>query len=301
MQNFRSSGKLLLSGEYTVLRGAKAIATPTLLGQSLSFQPFPERRGLDWQALDHQGQVWLRLKLDQNLAVLSEEGPTDLVKRLLRFCFRDTLPQKVSGAVTTQLEFPGNWGLGSSSSLTHLIAQWTNTDLFPLYRSAFQGSGYDIFCAEAQAPIAYELKQEKPTIQKIRLPACLDQTYLVYLGQKMDSQFAVRDFQSKAIETQALAKISSLSEKLLMINDRLALKEWMLAHEQLTGRLLNQPPIGQRLFPTFKGCVKSLGAWGGDFVWVLPDHPDDMAYFEERGYHPILNFTELIDATYLQS
>ncbi len=38
MTTFRSNGKLLLTAEYLVLDGARAIALPTKLGQSLTVE-----------------------------------------------------------------------------------------------------------------------------------------------------------------------------------------------------------------------------------------------------------------------
>ncbi|MEQ3661167.1 MAG: GHMP kinase, partial [Flavobacterium sp.] len=37
-QTYYSNGKLLLTGEYVVLDGAKALAVPTKFGQSLSIE-----------------------------------------------------------------------------------------------------------------------------------------------------------------------------------------------------------------------------------------------------------------------
>lgn len=301
MQTFRSSGKLLLSGEYTVLQGAQAVAVPTMLGQSLRFQARPAQAELHWQAKDHRGGVWLEARFDAALNLLEKKGPVDLLQKLLNHCFENGLPKAFYGQVLTQLEFPQAWGLGSSSSFTHLIAQWTGKPLMPLYRSAFQGSAYDVFCAEAQAPILYRLQEEHAHFHPVNLPACFAETYLVYLGQKKDSQHAVLDFQNKAIRAAALQEIDRLSGALLQLKSPSALQEWMQTHEKLTGSLLQQAPIGESRFRDFAGTVKSLGAWGGDFIWVLPDEPDGMRYFEERAYEPIKAFTALIDSAYLKA
>ena len=37
-------------------------------------------------------------------------------------------------------------------------------------------------------------------------------------------------------------------------------------HEETIGYLLDRDPIKKRQFQSFDGAVKSLGAWGGDFV-----------------------------------
>ena len=57
MESFYSRGKLLLSGEYLVLKGARALALPTKLGQTLSFEK-KQSSQLIWKSLDKNGLSW---------------------------------------------------------------------------------------------------------------------------------------------------------------------------------------------------------------------------------------------------
>src|SRR5690554_5101728 len=56
-KRFYSNGKLLLTGEYVVLDGAKALAIPTKYGQSLEIGP-SEKEGIHWKSFDHLGKIW---------------------------------------------------------------------------------------------------------------------------------------------------------------------------------------------------------------------------------------------------
>ena len=64
-------------------------------------------------------------------------------------------------------------------------------------------------------------------------------------------------------------------------------------HERVMSKILELPTVKESLFPDFEGSVKSLGAWGGDFVMVLskenPTH-----YFHSKGYETILTYDEMI-------
>ena len=62
-----------------------------------------------------------------------------------------------SFSITTQLSFPRNWGLGSSSTLINNIAQWFQIDAFELLHQSFGGSVYDIACAQNNNPITYRI------------------------------------------------------------------------------------------------------------------------------------------------
>ena len=57
--------------------------------------------------------------------------------------------------VKTNLTFPRDWGLGTSSTLINNIAQWAKVDAFQLLWNSFSGSGYDIANAQYNTPILY--------------------------------------------------------------------------------------------------------------------------------------------------
>ena len=67
----------------------------------------------------------------------------------------------------------------------------------------------------------------------------------------------------------------------------------METHQVILSNLLETETVKEMLFPDFKGIVKSLGAWGGDFVMVIAEkNPVD--YFESLGYNTILTYQEMI-------
>ena len=64
-------------------------------------------------------------------------------------------------------------------------------------------------------------------------------------------------------------------------------------HETQMSQILELPQVHQELFPDFKGTIKSLGAWGGDFILVLSkDNPT--SYFSSKGYKTILSYADMI-------
>ena len=54
--------------------------------------------------------------------------------------------------VETQLEFPREWGLGSSSTLISNLGLWAETDPYDLLSATLGGSGYDIAAARSESP-----------------------------------------------------------------------------------------------------------------------------------------------------
>lgn len=60
VENFRSNGKLLLTGEYLVLDGAIALAVPTRFGQKMAVTTSMNTdtvSRLEWESYDEKGNL----------------------------------------------------------------------------------------------------------------------------------------------------------------------------------------------------------------------------------------------------
>lgn len=66
--------------------------------------------------------------------------------------------------------------------------------------------------------------------------------------------------------------------------------------EQLIGEALNLPQVKTQLFSDFPGAVKSLGAWGGDFIMALASDSnfDTRGYFHENGYTTVYEAKDIL-------
>jgi mevalonate kinase len=296
VKTFRANGKLLLTAEYSVLRGALALALPTTFGQTLEVAQ-SRSPGLVWRSLDLKGKPWFTGTFSQALEIT---GSSDVqTARTLQQILRTTrlLNPNFEHSQTiaqTKLEFNREWGLGSSSTLIALIAQWARVDALELFFKTLSGSGYDVACALAGRPILYQKVGQHGTYKVTSFaPAFRDHIHFVYLGKKQKSDREVVRFRSRDVSTAALRKISALTAQLAASASLSEFEQLLEQHEELTGAMIGLQPVQQRLFPDYPGCVKSLGAWGGDFVLVtrLTDSPK---YFANRGYSTTLSWQEMI-------
>ncbi len=57
--------------------------------------------------------------------------------------------------------------------------------------------------------------------------------------------------------------------------------------------ILEMQTVKESLFHDFDGVIKSLGAWGGDFVLVISKQ-DPTDYFKERGYSIVVPYETMI-------
>lgn len=302
---YRAHGKLLLSGEYVVLDGSLALALPSRFGQTLNLGPGGDGT-LQWEALDPQGHPWLRAELDLPGLHLQEERPAaaaQQLRELLREAGRlqpEWKQQLDNRRVVTRLEFPRHWGLGSSSTLVSLVAQWSGADPFDLQEAVWPGgSGYDLACAQAPGPIFYRRSGDLPTWEPIHfhLPFT-DRLFFIHQGAKQDTRRAIASYrQRREEERRRIAdEISAISEALRRSQSLSTFEQLLQEHERLISHLLKQPPLQAELFSDYKGVVKSLGAWGGDFMLVTGEASYVNEYFRQRGFTEIIAYPDMVRA-----
>jgi len=300
LQKFYANGKLLLTGEYLVLDGALAIALPTKLGQSLTVEPNNKQKLL-WESQNSKSYPWFQHSYTQ-LHQKINDNPIAERLRVILLQAQQQNPKfinKLVDKVTTKLTFPRNWGLGTSSTLIHLIAQWAKCDPFELLFEAFGGSGYDIACAGADGPISYQLhKNLKPIFEPINFnPSFKDQLYFVYLDKKQDSKKGIARYREKGkVSDTKIQKISTLSTELINIRGLKDFEKLIVEHENIISELIGFEKVKTIYFSDYWGTVKSLGAWGGDFVLVTSDksEKETKKYFNEKGFNVFLKYKELI-------
>jgi mevalonate kinase len=299
-KEFYSNGKLLLSGEYAILDGALGLAIPTSYGQSLEVTPTSSGL-LVWTSLDEDGNSWFTATFDlSNLKILStsdEAMSKTLANLLLEANAQNPLLLTDSDGfeITTQLTFPRSWGLGTSSTLINNLSQWGRVDAYQLLWNAFGGSGYDIACAQHNSPITYQLVEGKPKVETIAFdPIFKDSLYFVHLNQKQSSKEAIANYKNRQFDRPQLIKeISSITNRMMESSTLAGFESLMAEHENLLGEVLQQQPVKQRLFPDYFGMIKSLGAWGGDFVLATGDEKT-ISYFKDKGYPTIIPYSRMI-------
>ena len=292
---FYSHGKILLSGEYTVLHGAWAMALPTQRGQSLTVHD-SNHNTLEWISRNADGQTWFEGEFDLDTLNVRSANNRMVGQRLEHILqnVRQSNPDFCRQGTTaiTELEFDRLWGLGSSSTLLSNLALWAQVDPYHLLNTTLGGSGYDIACAQAEGPLFYRKTLTGPEVQALTFdPPFKKDLYFIYLNQKQDSQKEVTQYQKKTIDISLLEEISRISQSLASCKTLETFQALLETHEQLMATHLNRPRIQEVLFSDYTGFVKSLGAWGGDFVLAFGG---DNHYFKEKGYRVVEPYTRFI-------
>lgn len=300
MSIYRANGKLLLTGEYVVLDGAPALALPARLGQTLETSMEPGEYTLQWHSWDADGSGWLELEINPDTwEVLhsTDEAAAARLVQVLRTAAHWNPAFRPVGQVHTRLEFLRHWGLGSSSTLMANVAAWAGVDAFDLLAATWGGSGYDVACAQAGRPIVYQRLHGRSQWVEIPFrPAFAEQLWFVYLGQKQDSREGIRRYRERSgqIHPGLLDEIGALTLAATSATQLTDFEKTMTEHERIIGSLLGLEPVQQSLFSDYPGVVKSLGAWGGDFILATGAADTTKAYFTQKGLETILGYDELI-------
>ena len=327
MSLYQAHGKFLLTSEYLVLKGALALALPLKLGQTLSVET---RHGtsLQWDAYKPDGP-WFSVTLNpKNLEIIdSDDQPKAEKLRQILQAVKQLNPKAFEGnnlKFTTCLDFDPNWGLGSSSTLIANLARWADVNPYELLKLTFGGSGYDIACATAVQPIYYQLSMSKSAFRQAQRPTLdlpakvpepvegptplvepidfnppfANHLFFIYQGQKQSSSKEIKAFLAKANpvdlqkDIEAVSKISRAVPKCETLDEFAML---MQCHERIISRCIGQEPV-QKRFPDFEGVLKSLGAWGGDFILAATEWTENQVreYFKGKGLEVVFGYKEIV-------
>ena len=306
MKQFYSNGKLLLTAEYLVLDGAKALALPTKFGQDLVVEEINTPK-LIWKSFDENNNTWFEAEFDLDGFEIIKPGKDIQTTKTLQKILKEAkklipldlgtgfLKNSNGFQITTKLSFPINWGLGTSSTLINNIAKWFKINSFELLKNSFGGSGYDIACAENNTPILFQLNIEKPIIESVDFnPPFKEQLYFVHLNKKQNSREGIKKYQNFSGSMLHIAdEISILTEMFLKAKDLKTFESAMLQHEGIISNVIKEKPIQKALFSDYFGQTKSLGAWGGDFI-LATGNKKTPAYFKNKGFQTVVSYQDMI-------
>jgi mevalonate kinase len=283
------------------MHGALALAIPLRFGQSLEVST--GKQGLlDWQSIDTTG-IWFAGKYDISSLEILES--TDHEKALILQQILKSANKMSNGGIEklegidihTHANFDRHWGLGTSSTLLHNLAHWLGISAYDLLWDNFKGSGYDIACAGVSWPILYQLKDGKPQVSKADFsPEFADQIWFIYSGEKQDTSEGIRKFSTRGELTRnTVSRITGITQKIV---NAVSVEDFISAvfeHEDLLAGIIPVERI-QNKYPGFRGTLKSLGAWGGDFFMAVTSEDERYVrdFFKIRGLDIIFRYDEII-------
>ena len=87
--------------------------------------------------------------------------------------------------------------------------------------------------------------------------------------------------------------ISAISDAFLKAESIEDFDRLIIEHERIISSIIKVKPVKEKLFSDYFGEIKSLGAWGGDFV-LATGNSATPAYFKNKGFETILTYSEMV-------
>ncbi len=301
---YSSNGNLIITGEYFVLAGAKALAVPLLFGQQMKVEASPSNlASIHWTAVE-QEKPWFEAKfVSENINIENTNNHEIALKlqallKSARILNPKLFAPNFDYKINCNIDFSTSWGWGSSATLISNIAKWADIDAFALNKMVSSGSGYDIAASKAETPIIYQLKEDGYEVTPIKFnPPFKENIHFVYLGRKQDSSQSVKEKLELIKGKEIVSEITELTEKIAAEQSMDEFIKLIAEHEQIVSETINIERVKQTLFKDFEGEIKSLGAWGGDFAMVVSPLAKQQVrdYFKNKGLSPLFSFDEIIN------
>ena len=283
-----------------VLDEANALAFPTKFGQSMSVTKINEPK-IVWKSFNCNDELWMHYEFSINDIEIPQKKIGDEKDRLISILrevkkLNPKFLNETNGyRIISKLDFARNWGLGSSSTLISNISKWANVDPFKLLEATFGGSGYDIAAAQRNVPILYAKTPNEYHITELSINwGFTNQIFFVHLNKKQNSRDGIFNYQKlKNNNQEVIRRINELTTNICQCQSLSEFESAINEHEQLISKIIQQKTVKELLFNDYKGSIKSLGAWGGDFI-LATGSQKNWNYFREKGFKTILSFKEMI-------
>ncbi len=301
-KSFESRAKLMISGEYLVLNGALSLALPLQFGQKLTIKEISGKPSVVWKSMINDNSWFFTTLLLPDFRITKTNHP-DLSETLCKILIEANklnpgflaLPCRYE-AIST-MDFNPEWGIGSSSSLISNIAWWADCNPFELNLQIFNGSGYDIACARSLTPIVFETNSGQYSYREANLnPSYQTSLYFVYLNRKQNSRESLQKTDLSKVTAHTIDSVSTLTLKMEQADSLEAFQFLMDQHEKLIGKIIGKALVRDLYFNDFKGSVKSLGAWGGDFILAASAGSEEYIrnYFTNKNLSTIFRYDEIV-------
>ena len=260
---------------------------------------------LFWKSYDTEENEWFFAQIslyDFSAVKTTDEKKAEYLKNLLKSAVRlnsEFLSKWNGFDVKTYLEFDRDWGLGSSSSLTYMVAQWADVNPLLLHFKCYNGSGFDVACAGAELPITYQIDGDTINYTEIDFdPSFKDQLYFAYLNKKQSSKTAIEDYMKVAKKRKTMAKkLTDITSSIIKCQSLSSFVGLMKEHEAIIQEHVGLTPVSSQLgLENFEGGIKSLGAWGGDFIMAASSEGPEYVnnYFADKGLQTVIPYNDMI-------
>jgi len=289
----------MLTSEYFAIDGALVLAVPTKLGQEFFYEEKNDGKSMIFWEAYHQEKLWLKTAFNyKNWEILEAnlQKPSEFILQVfkkVKQLFSIKLQDNISYYIKTNLEFPSNFGWGSSSTLMNNLAEWAQINPYLLNQLSLGGSGYDIAVAKEKSAVLFT-NQPQISVERINFqPSFKDELIFIHLNQKQNSREGINLYKSKEKSKPLIDEFTSLTKEIVKSDNFEQFSSLLTCHEYKIAEFLQIETAKDKYFKDCPVFIKSLGAWGGDFVMSAKFESYE-AWFSEKGFSTIFSWNDII-------
>ena len=296
---FKSHGKLMITGEYFVLRGAKSLLLPTKFYQDMIVSKLDDKGIISWESYDQNHKKWFSVEFNLPYITIVGEKTEQKVflKKILDFVIKKKpkiFDNNIGLKIKTRMDFERKWGLGSSAILINNLSNYFGLNPFEVSKNVTNSSGADIASVVTSKPITFLSSNEKLLYKHVNFnPEFSKNLLFVFLNKKQSSSKEVEKFKSLKINESEINTITQITNEILdckVIDD---FNYLINEHEEIVSRKIKRKTVKNLLFKDFRGSIKSLGAWGGDFILACSEN-NSKNYFKRKGFETSFSFNNML-------
>jgi hypothetical protein len=112
----------------------------------------------------------------------------------------------------------------------------------------------------------------------------------------MNSRTGMHYFKEKAVYTQhEIAEVNKITEGIITCTNLADFENLLNRHEHILSTILQMPTIKTSHFNDYAHSIKSMGAWGGDFVLVTGENWEAVKkYFNGKGLDTVIPYKDIV-------
>lgn len=301
MEQTFSRGKIILLGEYAVLEGNDAVCIPLATGQKLELEKNNQQK-ICWKWF-YKEKIIADFILDREdlHAHKVHAGDPSWAADLIRAIRKQNVFFLTDSGYSIRFinQFPHAWGLGSSSATIASLCRIAGVDPYLVNEEVMGGSGADIACTDKDNWFLYRKKKSLPFTWLIPFDFPFEQyTYFIYSGQKQATAKHLKEVKRRSERKPFPAsEINALIYRCFSSDNVADFISCLHEHEQYISAHIGHDPLGLK-FSDFRGQIKSLGAWGGDFFMGISAENQFYvkSYFQDRGFEMCFSWNEFLNS-----
>jgi hypothetical protein len=140
--------------------------------------------------------------------------------------------------------------------------------------------------------LTYQIINDKPIVNPIDWnPDYKNEIIFIYLNKKQKSNLEIKRYNKLKKNPDLVNEISNITKKIINSKNITEFEKFIDQHELIISELMQTKTVKEKYFSDYNGSIKSLGAWGGDFILATKNNKN---YFLEKGFNTVFSFSELI-------